>query len=313
MNLKLIQIVNIYIYIFIFKYIDLEKIYDRINAFLLDENLNINKKQMLKMATTVVLDGDNFLKFGRSGKPHSRYVFLTQDESQLCWMDKSRKGNSRSIPVSQIYDVEIGSTRTKVFKRHNIPPEFDERCFSIISYNRTLDLQARSKEDRNNWVKYFQLKVKENKALQINEEQLRLLEQNKLQKREELELIWDNEIMTDFHNHWDMENHCPALRPYRVSGSMRTQSKSKKSTNFLCCGGKKKQRHTSVVARAPDYRKTSILDWAWRQGMPCKFRRKLWPFSIRNQLEITKSLHEYLVQKAATNIQIDMVHILYIY
>ncbi|EEQ98780.1 guanyl-nucleotide exchange factor, putative [Perkinsus marinus ATCC 50983] len=43
--------------------------------------------------------GDNFLKFGRRGRPHPRRVFLSEDESRICWMEptESRGGRLGSL------------------------------------------------------------------------------------------------------------------------------------------------------------------------------------------------------------------------
>lgn len=44
------------------------------------------------------------------------------------------------MAVRDVIDFAIGSKTTEVFQKNNIPIEFDDLCFSIISKSRTLDL-----------------------------------------------------------------------------------------------------------------------------------------------------------------------------
>jgi len=48
-----------------------------------------------------------------------------------------------------------------VLKKHNIPIEFDDVIFSIVTKTRTLDLQAGNSETRNRWVKFLKLVLSE--------------------------------------------------------------------------------------------------------------------------------------------------------
>ncbi len=169
---------------------EIEKIYDRLSMFKVDEDNDVTSKDILKMTTHVMTTGDVFLKYGRMGSPHNRYVFLSENQQRLCWQDKERTGVVRFVLTGEIRDVELGSTRTKVFQRYNIPAELDERCFSIIASSRTLDLQARSKDVRNTWVKYFRLLAKDNsKRREKSEEYKRILSERKEKLREDLDTV----------------------------------------------------------------------------------------------------------------------------
>ena len=142
---------------------ELEKIYSGLSMMKIDEENDVSRKDLLKMTTHVITTGDCFLKYGRIGNPHDPYVFLSENQERICWQEANKTGTIRFILTSEIRDIELGSTRTKVFQRYNIPAERDERCFSLITPGRTLDLEARSKDIRSTWVKYFRLIAKEDK------------------------------------------------------------------------------------------------------------------------------------------------------
>ena len=271
---------------------ELEKIYDRLSMLKVDEeDSDVTSKDMLKIITHVVTTGDVFLKYGRMGHPHNRYVFLSEKQQKLCWQNKERTGTARFMFTSEILDVELGSTRTKVFQRYNIPAELDERCFSIIGADRTLDLQARSKEVRTNWVKYFQLIAKDNnKRREKSEEYKRILTEKKSKLKEDLDTIWENDILTNFANHWDYENHCPKLCKISVPVKKGFFTKI-----FSCCGRTSKEQDFIETPTDAYTSKGFFLDSVWRKGIPPRFRKKIWPFAIKNNLEITKTLYDILV------------------
>ena len=272
---------------------EVEKIYDRLSMLQMDE-AEVSSKDMLKMTTHVMVTGDVFIKYGRSGNPHNRYVFLQTESQRLCWQDKKRKEKARYIDIGSIIDIELGSTRTKVFQKYNIAAELDERCFSIIANNRTLDLQARSKEVRATWVNYFQLIAKENiKRKEKSEEYKRILSEKKAKLKQDLETIWENDILTNFANHWDYENHCPK-KCKKSEGA----KKGFIASIFPCLSSEDK--NSEEVDLAAYTSKGLFLDIVWRKGIPPRFRKKIWPFAIRNNLELTKSLYDIIITRVTT-------------
>ena len=99
------------------------------------------------------------MKYGRSGEPHARRVYLSNDLKNIAWCDiKSGKRQSKDsyIRVSDITDLKQGRT-TDVFKsqqsaaaRYFSGPHQrrwdEERSFSFVcGSSRTLDLEADSK------------------------------------------------------------------------------------------------------------------------------------------------------------------------
>ena len=96
-----------------------------------------------------------FVKHGRMGNPHRRIVFLSPDQSSLCWRKAAGSDLQRvSLVADPDSDQEVtivaGAT-TAVFRRTGVPG-MDHCCFSIVTRERSLDLQTSSEEERDNWV-----------------------------------------------------------------------------------------------------------------------------------------------------------------
>ena len=133
-----------------------EKIYERIRAF----NNEETTKEAIKMSTNILQKGETFLKFGKLGEPHKRFVYVSDDERNLFWCklkDGNRRSKIRCLPCSSIVDIKVGCNTTAILKKYNIPIEFDDLVFSIITKTRSLDLQATSSEVRNRWVKFLKI------------------------------------------------------------------------------------------------------------------------------------------------------------
>ncbi|KAL0237068.1 hypothetical protein PCE1_000465 [Barthelona sp. PCE] len=93
------------------------------------------------------------IKFGRSGKPHLRYVHLNQDRTRLCWRDPkgdiSDKGKDHYVELKDVTRIILGQ-HTEVFHRQAaIDPDQDERSLSLVvkGGTRTLDLVMESSYD----------------------------------------------------------------------------------------------------------------------------------------------------------------------
>lgn len=84
--------------------------------------------------------GTQFVKHGRWGAPHTRLVSLRN--GTVSWF-------TGDLPVKEIISVTSGK-KTKVFERTEVEADV---CFSIITKDRTLDLQAANKNQRDFWVK----------------------------------------------------------------------------------------------------------------------------------------------------------------
>eukprot|EP00735_Rhodelphis_limneticus_P013200 TRINITY_DN6763_c0_g1::TRINITY_DN6763_c0_g1_i1::g.3039::m.3039 TRINITY_DN6763_c0_g1::TRINITY_DN6763_c0_g1_i1::g.3039 ORF type:complete len:361 (-),score=71.21,sp/Q8BIJ7/RUFY1_MOUSE/41.18/1e-12,FYVE/PF01363.16/3.2e-16,Mcp5_PH/PF12814.2/4.9e-09,PH/PF00169.24/1.2e-05,PH_2/PF08458.5/0.0034,zf-AN1/PF01428.11/0.22,IBR/PF01485.16/0.095,IBR/PF01485.16/3.8e+03 TRINITY_DN6763_c0_g1_i1:38-1060(-) len=96
--------------------------------------------------------GATFVKHGRKGTPHRRFISLTEDGEALTWTDlDNNTGRVERLPLNTVIEVRNGQT-TEVFKRTGRPGK-DNVTFSLVTSDRTLDLECDSKEIRDLWSK----------------------------------------------------------------------------------------------------------------------------------------------------------------
>ena len=67
----------------------------------------------------------NFIKYCRNSKAVARSIYLSQDEKKIMWKSIDGDDNPRFINVSDVKDLCLGCNTTEVFKKNNVPPEFD--------------------------------------------------------------------------------------------------------------------------------------------------------------------------------------------
>ena len=79
------------------------------------------------------MKGANFIKYCRIGKEKTRKIYLSSDEKKIYWQSIDANDNPRFINVSDVKDLCLGCNTTDVFKKNNVPVEFDQLCFSIIT------------------------------------------------------------------------------------------------------------------------------------------------------------------------------------
>eukprot|EP00698_Gefionella_okellyi_P025620 TRINITY_DN9445_c0_g1_i1.p1 TRINITY_DN9445_c0_g1~~TRINITY_DN9445_c0_g1_i1.p1 ORF type:complete len:1511 (-),score=407.47 TRINITY_DN9445_c0_g1_i1:142-4404(-) len=107
----------------------------------------------------MMVHGEVFVKHGRTGKPHLRDVWASEDMTALHWCQagkpRSSTTASESFPLQSLRSIEVGHT-TPVFARTG-RPETAQCCFSLVGEKRTLDLEADSMQVALNWS--FSLKA----------------------------------------------------------------------------------------------------------------------------------------------------------
>ena len=88
-----------------------------------------------------------FVKHGRRGSPHERNVTLevTGSELKFDWSSGQLKAHKNDIQL-------VEGKATPVFQRSTADKAKPERCFSIVTATRTLDLEAPSDQTREYWV-----------------------------------------------------------------------------------------------------------------------------------------------------------------
>jgi hypothetical protein len=96
--------------------------------------------------------GQVFMKhaFGKVGNPHPRFVQLTPDHQRITWHAVGDTRRVESLPLASVLEVRPGQA-SEVFGRSGKAGR-DAFCFSIVTTDRTLDLEADSKPIRDAWV-----------------------------------------------------------------------------------------------------------------------------------------------------------------
>ncbi|KRX09995.1 Sec7 domain [Pseudocohnilembus persalinus] len=307
---------------------DIEKGLDKIMAIYgqqgADEHLS--QQDLQKIEHDLKNQKYNYLKYGRKGKPHSRVVFLSQNGDQVCWHDSGKNDPPRSIKINDIIDLAMGSQTTEVFRKNQVPPEFDELCFSIITKFRTLDLQTGDKQIKYKWIQLMYYKLKQ-KRKEITKKIT--LKRRKQINREQISEIWKADIFPHWEKHWDYKldkpkhfqkrnnsffsQFCKCFVKWKQNQEMKNdskalQSRSKannyKTDNLLDCQISDNQRSADGQGDLLDFqnksgnKKSFLLISLWKLGIPAWARSTIWPLAIGNRLELTKQLYYKLLNQA---------------
>ncbi|TYZ64400.1 hypothetical protein PybrP1_012363 [[Pythium] brassicae (nom. inval.)] len=121
---------------------------------------------VIRRRMELLKNGSLFVKYGRFGKPHVRFVWCSSDLEYLNYRTVSKPIPKASIPTRSISRVHLGQA-TKVFERAR--EEMREPfCFSIeYDDSRTLDLEIADGDSvelkvqkRSEWVEALQFLVK---------------------------------------------------------------------------------------------------------------------------------------------------------
>jgi len=109
----------------------------------------------------ILLKGEVFLKYAKTGQPHNRYVWVTDDFTEIVW--RNPKEDIPADEVKKHFRIEVDSIlevypgqKTQVFLKSGRAFR-TAVCFSIIAKDRTLDLECKTSSERDMWVKAFKL------------------------------------------------------------------------------------------------------------------------------------------------------------
>jgi hypothetical protein len=91
-------------------------------------------------------------KYGKSGSPHDRHVWYDAQDKMILWSSTSG-GDIREMPLASITAIREGRC-TDVLKKKGAA-EKDDRYFSFVASDRTLDLEAPSSSERDECVSMF--------------------------------------------------------------------------------------------------------------------------------------------------------------
>jgi hypothetical protein len=98
----------------------------------------------------MMVRGMTFTKYANGkGRPYLADVFFAQDEHTLYWCRSGQRQRTakRSIPFEAITEIYQGK-QTKAFGKGPSRQALADRCCSIITAHRTLDLEASTREGR---------------------------------------------------------------------------------------------------------------------------------------------------------------------
>jgi hypothetical protein len=236
--------------------------------------------------------GQKFLKYGRSGEPHERYIYLSQDEQTLFWkpLTCSCFNSDRSIKTKSLINVYIGTSNSIIFNRYKIRPEYELNCFSILSEKRTLDLRHEDSKIVKKWSQAIKYLIK------------RVISKFEVKKKKLKELSNRKEIISDF---WRTEI-LPNWTHYRdsllIKGENVYQIFSNNEIYKRNLKNKFLNKKSSDTGKFQEKKKIEEKDkqdvaYLWFLGIPDWLRKKLWSLIITNDLDINENLFNHFLRK----------------
>ena len=117
---------------------DIEQVFERIRPFFSEtsnqqqRSLTVVQRQVAQQSS-LIKSGDSFVKYGRYGTPHIRFVYISQDEKYLVWCVKNFEighqqlgeqvmqgveSKVKRILLRDIIDVRTGVSGSPVLKKY---------------------------------------------------------------------------------------------------------------------------------------------------------------------------------------------------
>ena len=234
--------------------------------------------------------GGIFVKYGRAGAPKKRLVLIS--DNCICWTESDRlagktsqKDRERKIHLDDVIALVIGTHGTPVFRRASstIPPEAGNRCFSIITEKRSLDLQAPRAVNLKIWLQFFHT------LLLAREERIRKQKIVNIPDNDNNSNKWER-IILDWASHWNCGARVGAVNS--ISSSSLPPDELATNRIFSNSGFALDRGQRLETAVSEDLVKL------WLEGLPNSVRLKLWPIAIGNQLRVTPALIDALKIRA---------------
>ncbi len=110
-----------------------------------------------------IIAGFTVKKIGREGKPHQRKMWITSSLTHLAWSSSLLDGSHRGVELRQVSEVLIGEMTSTIARSMSDKTKVRALCFSLVTSNRTLDLQACSVIQRDTLVAALKQVIEFNK------------------------------------------------------------------------------------------------------------------------------------------------------
>jgi len=208
----------------------------------------------------------------------------------------------REIPLEDITGLVVGTGGTRNLRRHFESIEVDDaeteqRCFSIITDYRTLDLQAPAGVDIQPWLHFF------HSVLSEREKRLRALaDKNRdiwsFTQKERASLVRWQEIVPQWAEHWNCGARVSAGGGFRASQHPKEELLNHKMffvnpSGFVLDRGQRLETAVSPQIVA-----------LWLEGIPSSVRPRVWPIAASNALRLDDDYFGKLVESL---ISVDVV------
>lgn len=112
-----------------------------------------------------ILAGFTVIKYGREGRPKQRKMWINSSLTHLAWEGSGQNKSQRGLALSEVRDVKVASKTNNIRKATKDANKI-QLCFSLITVERTLDLQACSKIQRDTLADCIQRVLAFNKKYQ---------------------------------------------------------------------------------------------------------------------------------------------------
>lgn len=199
----------------------------------------------------------------------------------------------REIALEDITGLVVGTGGTSNLRRHFQAfddVETEQRCFSIITDYRTLDLQAPSGVDIQPWLHFF------HSVLSAREKRLRALaDKNKdiwsFTQKERASLVRWQEIVPQWSDHWNCGARVSAGGGYRASQHPKEELLNHRMffvnpSGFVLDRGQRLETAVSPQLVA-----------LWLEGIPSSVRPRIWPIATGNNLRIDDSYFQKILAR----------------
>ena len=209
----------------------------------------------------------------------------------------------REIPLEDITGLVVGTGGTRNFRRHFASavvedPETEQRCFSIITDYRTLDLQAPPSVDITPWLHFF------HSVLSDREKRLRALaDKNKdiwsFTQKERASLVRWQDIVPQWSEHWNCGARVSAGGGYRASQHPKEELLNHRMflvnpSGFVLDRGQRLETAVSPQLVA-----------LWLEGIPSSVRPRIWPIAVGNNLRADEKYYAELVALTESGLYSD--------